>query len=53
MKTLEVRASEGGADAEQFAYELTEAMCRAFLREGLEFSRNDTNITLSVTPSWL
>lgn len=54
MDTVEIRASEGGADAEAFAHDLTSALHRALTREQVDAS-NDLNGILirQGSPRWL
>ena len=54
MKTLEIRAADGGLDAEDFAKELESAVKRSLVREEIAFTQTNNGITFhKVTPSWL
>lgn len=54
MNTVEIRADEGGADAEAFAVDLTAAIQRGLSREGIDAERYETLLSFDgKTPQWL
>jgi hypothetical protein len=54
MKTLEVRAGEGGVDAESFASELTDAIEKALKKESVDYKRVENIVMFRRRyPIWL
>ena len=54
MNTLEIRAGEGGVDAEAFATELAEAVEKALTKESFAYTRTANTFAFSLTyPDWL
>lgn len=51
---IEIRASEGGIDAEMFAVDLATAACRALTRDGINFIQDAGTIAIDGRrPKWL
>ena len=54
MKTIEIKPSEGGADAELFANDVVGAVSRALTRDGVKHSVDGCNVIVDgQLPHWL